>query len=95
MSEIEQPPRADLSRRKLLMRVALVSGGAALAIGGLTAATGAAAITKVSQKTAGYRGDPNGKARCDGCNLWQAPASCKMVDGPISAAGWCNLYAAK
>ena len=31
----------------------------------------------------------------DEMKFWQPPAACKVVEGVISPAGWCTLYAAK
>ena len=91
---INDPMQADfqLTRRKALT-VALAGGGVMLLAGVATAAR--AEATKVPQKTVAYRAEPNGAARCDNCILWQAPAGCKIVAGPISAAGWCTIYAPK
>lgn len=86
-AETERPA---LSRRNLLRGAAFVAGGGALA-----AASGARAQSKVSQKLAQYQATPKGTARCDGCSQWAPPSSCKIVDGKISPAGWCVLFAAK
>ena len=85
----------ELSRRRVLRGAALVAGGGALIAGGLTGFSAVAASSKMSQKAAGYVGKPKGKQRCDNCVQWAAPASCNIVAGPISPAGWCNLYVAK
>jgi hypothetical protein len=76
----------DISRRRLLR-------GAPFALGAALAATAAAAENKVSQKLARYQATPKGDQRCDNCVQWQPPASCKIVAGEISPAGWCILYA--
>ncbi|MGA2129228.1 MAG: high-potential iron-sulfur protein [Xanthobacteraceae bacterium] len=52
----------------------------------------AARASKKSQKSASYQGSPKGGERCDNCRLWQAPAACRSVEGPISPKGWCALY---
>jgi hypothetical protein len=76
--------------------VLLKIGLAGCAAGVLGAAAGsAAAAANVSQKGASYQPTPKGKQRCDGCNQWAAPASCKTVEGVIAPAGWCVLYALK
>jgi len=63
---------------------------------GVTLAAGqASAGGKLSQKASGYRATPKGKAECDNCSQWQAPAGCKIVDGVISPTGWCNVYTLK
>lgn len=79
-----------ISRRAILSRGAILAGGAAIAAGLLVAAPASA---KVSQKGVSYQPTPNGGARCDGCKFWQAPAACKLVNGAISPAGWCTLFA--
>jgi hypothetical protein len=88
--------RLDLScsRRGLLRRAAVATGAGALLSVGLAAGS-ASAANKLSQKASGYRGTPKGKQECDNCVQWQPPASCKLVDGVISATGWCNIYVAK
>lgn len=83
----------DMTRRGLLRRGALITGGAVLATGLIPSI--AAASSKESQKLARYQTTPKGKARCDGCAQWRAPNACALVDGEISASGWCILYAPK
>ena len=80
---------AKVSRRNFL-RGAAVGGGALLGVA--LAGSPATAASKMPQKSAKYQDKPNGHARCDNCKLWQAPASCKLVDGTISPSGWCVLY---
>ncbi len=84
----------EISRRRLLRGATLVAGGGALVGAGLMAST-AAAQAKVTQQLANYQAKPNGDARCDGCSQWQAPSSCKVVQGEISPSGWCTLFVAK
>ena len=89
-------PRAGrsivISRRGLLRRGAFFAGGAVVAGGILVAAPASA---KVSQKGVSYQATPKGAARCDNCKFWKPPAACTLVDGVISPAGWCTLYAKK
>jgi hypothetical protein len=78
------------SRRRLLAR------GAVIAAGAVAAASGAfGAVKKMAQGAVNYQTTPKGAARCDGCALFQAPASCQTVAGVISPQGWCMLFAAK
>ncbi len=94
MPALVPSPTAALSRRRSVLTFAALAGAAGIVGTGL--APGAvAAATKVAQKTVAYRSSPNGKLRCDLCTQWQAPASCKVVEGTISPSGWCSLYAAK
>ena len=80
------------SRRDFLFGVALGSGAL---IGASLISAPAAAATKMPQKAVKYQATPKGNQRCDNCALWQQPDSCKLVEGPISASGWCVLYKAK
>jgi hypothetical protein len=80
----------DLSRRRFLRGAALL-GGAAAAL----AAHPAAADTKMSQKAARYQPTPKGPQQCDNCSQYAPPTSCNIVDGRVSSAGWCQLYAHK
>lgn len=82
----------DLSRRNLF-RGALVFAGGATVLGAGLAATSASAM--VSPKAVNYQNMPKGAARCDGCVQWKPPAACKIVEGVISPAGWCTIYAPK
>ena len=50
---------------------------------------------KVSQKIVKYQDTPKGELRCDNCALFEAPSSCKTVDGTIAPQGWCAVYAKK
>jgi hypothetical protein len=77
------------TRRILLRRIPVALGIAA----GLAGARHAQAASKMAQKTVAYRDTPNGTQRCDNCKQWVAPDACKVVEGTISPAGWCQVYA--
>jgi anaerobic selenocysteine-containing dehydrogenase len=81
-----------VSRRDFLF-AAGVAGGAAAAVA--LSASPAAASNKMSQKAMSYRPSPNGNQRCDNCGNFQAPSSCKLVDGVVAPNGWCVLYRPK
>jgi hypothetical protein len=51
------------------------------------------ATTKVAQKIAGYQSKPVGAAQCNNCKHFDAPSSCKVVEGDIAPTVWCRLYA--
>lgn len=53
------------------------------------------AVTKVSQAQAKYQAQPKGDQMCGNCANFIAPDSCKLVDGKVSANGWCTLWARK
>lgn len=80
-----------ISRRRILT----------VAMGVAGAATGAAIIgttpahAKATQKSVKYQDTPKGNQACENCALFEAPSSCKTVDGTISPQGWCMVYAKK
>jgi len=86
---------APLSRRSLLRNVTFAAGGAAILGTAATANRADAAETKVAQKVAAYQDTPKGPQRCDNCTYFEPPSSCKVVEGVINPAGWCQLYAKK
>jgi hypothetical protein len=51
------------------------------------------AVTKFAQSIAGYQSKPMGSAQCSTCKSFEAPSSCKVVEGIIAPSGWCRLYA--
>lgn len=79
-----------VSRRSLLRGVAVAAGSAAF-----LAATVEPAAAKMTQQAAGYQDKPSGDQTCASCALFQAPASCTLVDGTISPNGWCRFYRKK
>ena len=79
-----------LSRRHFLFAAA--EGGVIL---GATTLLASPAAAKVPPTSVNYQPTPKGNARCDHCANWQPPSSCKLVDGAISASGWCSLYKPK
>jgi hypothetical protein len=86
---------ARLSRRALLRSVTLSAGGAAILGSTAIANRADAADTKVAQKLVAYQDTPKGPQRCDNCMYFEPPAGCKVVEGTINPAGWCQLYAKK
>jgi hypothetical protein len=49
---------------------------------------------KVSKASAQYRDTPNGDQRCGGCVNFRG-GTCAIVEGDISANGWCRHYRRK
>jgi hypothetical protein len=82
----------DPSRRVFFQRVATYGVGAAIIS---KVGVSLAATTKVSQKSVSYQTQPKDTQRCDGCNNFQPPNACKMVEGEINPQGWCSLFAKK
>ena len=84
-----------ISRRQALT---IAAGAAGASIAGATAVIGTSATAqpaKVSQKIVKYQDTPKGEQRCDNCELFEAPSSCKNVDGTVAAQGWCTVYRKK
>ena len=55
----------------------------------------AAAQQKIAQNLVQYQPTPKNGQQCDQCMQFEAPSSCKVVDGKIAPAGWCAAFAAK
>lgn len=83
--------QGGISRRKVLT----VAAGAVSGVGAIVGASTPAQAAKASQKSVKYQDTPKGDARCDNCALFEAPDSCKTVEGPVSPQGWCIVYAKK
>jgi hypothetical protein len=92
MSMASEPQ--DLSRRGFFRRAATYAVGAAAIIQALEPKP-ATAQAKVAQSAVSYQDKPKGTQRCDGCSLFQAPKSCKVVEGDVSPQGWCSLFSPK
>jgi hypothetical protein len=51
---------------------------------------------KVTQASVQYQTQPKGEQKCSGCMHFIAESNtCKLVEGQISPAGWCTLWAQK
>ena len=84
----------SLSRRASFKTCAKAAGGVAL-LGCAVALPARAQAAKVSQAQAGYQDHPNNGQSCASCALFVPATSCQVVEGTISPAGWCKLYAKK
>ena len=49
-------------------------------------------MSKVSQKSVVYMRGDEGPFRCDHCEYFGSPSSCRVVSGTIDPKGCCNLY---
>ena len=61
----------------------------------LVVLTGGEAQAKLAQAAVKYQTTPKDGHQCDGCAQFDAPNSCKLVDGDISPTGWCLLWVKK
>jgi High potential iron-sulfur protein len=82
---------AQVSRRSL-MRAGITILAAGLAD---QAAAQQEQPAKVDQKLVLYQPTPKNGQACVKCQHFEPPDMCKLVAGKISAAGWCQLFAAK
>jgi hypothetical protein len=82
--------KTDVSRRTLLLQAAAVAG--AVPVLALSVQSAAA---KMAQSAVAYQAQASGDKHCSGCKMFEAPSSCKQVDGTISPGGSCKLWLAK
>ena len=47
---------------------------------------------KLTQAAIGYQAQPKGNDSCGTCPYFVFPKSCVLVEGEISAFGWCPIY---
>ena len=86
---------APKTRREMIFGIGLAAAATGLAAVSLSATAARAGQMKMSPGDIGYQSHPNGTQRCELCVNWQGPSACKVVSGPISANGWCGIYARK
>jgi hypothetical protein len=53
------------------------------------------AVAKMNQKSVAYQDTPKDDQKCSNCSLFQEPNACTLVDGEISAEGWCKFWVKK
>ncbi len=78
-----------VSRRVVLRGALVVAGAVPVLLSGITAAE-----AKVKQKDVHYQQEPKDGQQCSKCANFEAPASCKLVDGEINPNGYCQLFKA-
>jgi hypothetical protein len=78
--------RMLIGRRRVMRGVV---AGAAILCGRVR---GEEVLEKVSRAEAEYQDTPKGIYTCRMCTLFVPPANCKVIDGEVSADGWCNLF---
>jgi anaerobic selenocysteine-containing dehydrogenase len=81
------------SRREILKLGALGLG----AVGAMSIASSANAqvAKKAQQKAVMYQQTPKDGKQCNLCQHFEAPSSCRIVDGEINPNGYCILFAKK
>jgi hypothetical protein len=83
------------SRRQALTIAAGVAGASLTSAAVVVGTSTPAKAAKASQKIVKYQDTPKGDQRCENCVQFEAPSSCKTVDGTVAAQGWCMVYAKK
>ena len=92
MANPSSSTKQGVCRRLLLKSVPMIAG----AIVSTNAITqNLFAQQKLTHEAAKYQDSPKDGQQCSGCVQFVAPASCKVVEDPISASGWCQLFTAK
>jgi hypothetical protein len=81
-----------LCRRSLLKSVPVIAGAI---ISTNAMAQSLVAQTKLTHEAAKYQDTPKDGQQCSGCVQFVAPASCNVVEDPVAASGWCQLFVAK
>lgn len=87
-----QRPRLQLESRRDFVRLLLVGLLGAIGVF-ITRARTRAAGEKLSSQQSAYQDSPKGIQMCATCTLFEAPHSCKVVDGEVSPNGWRKAYA--
>ena len=92
MTNPSSSTKKGVCRRSLLKSVPAIAG----AVISTTVLTETLfAQTKLTHEAAKYQDNPKNGQQCSGCAQFVAPASCKVVEDPVAASGWCQLFTAK
>src|SRR3984957_20889151 len=87
MKIMTAPP--GISRRQALTIAAGVAGASVTSVAAVVGTSTPAQAAKASQKIVKYQDTPKGDQRCENCVQFEAPSSCKTVEGTVAAQGWC------
>lgn len=92
MTHSSNSTKKGVCRRSLLKSVPAIVGGI---VSTNAMAESLFAQTKLTHEAAKYQDEPKDGQQCSDCVYFEPPASCKVVEDPIAATGWCQLYVAK
>jgi high potential iron-sulfur protein len=81
-----------ICRRSLLKSVPMIAG---VLFSTNVATQSLFAQAKATHEAAKYQDHPKDGQQCSGCQFFVVPNSCKVVEDPVAASGWCQLFAAK
>src|ERR1700722_16048389 len=82
-----------ISRRKALTIAAGGAGAAVTSVAVVVGTSTPAQAAKASQKIVKYQDTPKGDQRCENCVQFEAPSSCKTVEGTVTTHAKCTLDA--
>ena len=83
------PHATNIARREFLEKSAQVLVAAGIAGGGLQSAK---AMQKATQSDVSYQDTPKDGLICADCTFWDGEGGCTIVEGEISADGWCSAW---
>jgi hypothetical protein len=92
MTNSSNSTKQGVCRRSLLKGVPAIVGGI---ISTNAMAESLFAQTKLTHEAAKYQDEPKDGQQCSDCVYFEPPTSCKVVQDPIAATGWCQLFVAK
>lgn len=78
-----------MSRRVVLRGAVVAAAAVPVLLSGMTAA-----YAKVKQAEVKYQQSPKDGQKCSICANFEAPKSCKLVEGEINPEGYCQLFKA-
>ena len=84
--------KKGVCRRSLLKTIPAIAGAI---VSTMATAESLFGQTKLNHETAKYQDTPKDGQQCSGCTLFVAPHSCQVVEDPVAASGWCQLFQAK
>lgn len=89
------------SRRRFIKDAVIITGVAALPALSFTRRGFAADSAKAPKDVVKYQGTPKNRQQCSQCIYYisstqeSSQGGCKVVQGDVSANGWCMLFVAK
>ncbi len=92
MSNPSNFTKKAICRRSLLKSVPMIAGAI---IASNAVAKSLLAQAKLTHDAAKYQDQPKDGLQCSACVQFVEPASCKIVEDPIAATGWCQLFIPK
>ncbi|GJL95328.1 MAG: hypothetical protein DHS20C05_17330 [Hyphococcus sp.] len=78
-------------RREFILTVGKGIAGVGVIASGIYPAQ---ALQKADKEVVNYQDTPNGSLSCSGCRFFDGESGCAVVDGKVSADGWCVAFSA-